>query len=276
MVLEQLFKASWLEHRPYYSFILGFLYTLIGYGTSIIFFGKHVSIAMLFLATLLIAPSLRRLITMEEAKDRRIGVKRFFYNHKEIFEVFIFLFLGIFTAYMILGATTGSFVTVFNYQVTFLEERGSIGAEVIEGLGTYNVASAPQHFTSLLTSNMLTVIIFFLLSIFYGIGSVFLGMLNASVFASFVVYLWRQADIKLAPLVAAFSLHMIPEVVGFLIAAIAGAIVGKAIIVERFGTKEFRNITKEAVFMLILSFVIITIAAAIEAFATGPFITQLI
>ncbi len=277
MVLEKVLKASWIERRPHYAFILGLIYTLIGYGTAVLFFGKHVSIAMLFLTTLLVVPSLVVIISMEEKIERKEGLKHFFRNHREIFETFIFLFLGIFAGYLIIGSFAGSFDTVFNYQVTYLTEQGSVSKEVLENVGAYNQnLPQSQHFIGILASNVTTTLLFFLLSFFYGIGGIFLVLLNASIFASFIIYLTRFFKAHIVSLIGVFSIHMIPEVSGFLLAAIAGGVISKALITEKFGSSKFQNVLKDAVILLFIAFIIIGIAAFLEAYVSAPLFASIL
>lgn len=275
MVLEKALKTEWMERRPYYAFILGLVYTLIGYFTSVIFFGKHTSIAMLFLTTLLLVPSLIAIISNEEKKESKKGLKHFFHNHKEIFEIFLFVFLGIFIGYLIIGTFSTSFDTVFSYQTTYLQERGSIGAEFIENIGTYDIPKF-QHFSGLLTANLITTVIFFLLSFFYGAGGMFLILLNASIFASFIVYLTRFFKAHILSLIGAFSIHMIPEVAGFLLAAIAGGVISKALITEKFGSEGFKNVFRDAFVLLIIAFILVGIAAFLEAYVSAPLFASIL
>ena len=93
MVLEQFFKASWLEKKPAISLLLGFSLVFVGLITALIFFKNDISIALLFLVTLLLVPSLMKLIDLEEKMDRKFGIKHFFKNHKPIFMIYLFLCL---------------------------------------------------------------------------------------------------------------------------------------------------------------------------------------
>ncbi len=270
MVLERIINVDLIEHRPYIAFILGLVYTVIGYFTATIFFGKHTSIAMLFLTTLLLVPSLAAIISVEEKKESKEGIKHFFHNHKEVFEVFLFAFIGIFVGYLLMGCYFGSFDTVFNYQVTYLEDQGSITGDLIE-TGTYTqLIPQGQQFGGILTANLMTTIIFFILSLFYGVGGIFLIILNASIFAGFIIYVMRFAKTHIGSLLGAFSIHMIPEVSGFLLAAIAGGVVSKAVMTEKFGSKGFRNVMQDAVALLGIAFVIIIFAALLEVYVSGP------
>lgn len=277
MVLERVISAEWMERRPLYALILGLVYTLIGYFTAVIFFGEHTSIAMLFLTTLLLVPSLIIIISLEEKKESKEGLKHFFHNHKKIFEIFLFVFIGIFIGYLVIGTFSTSFDTVFSYQTTYLLEKGSIGTEVMEGIGTYG-HDVPkfQHFSGILTANLITAIIFFLLSFFYGAGGIFLILLNASIFASFIIYLTRFFKTSILSLIGAFSIHMIPEICGFLLAAIAGGVISKAIITEKLGGPRFKNVMRDAMVLLVIAFVVIAVAAFLESYVSAPLFASIL
>src|SRR3989344_9606761 len=102
MVLEDI-KSKYLEQRPFVALFLGVLYTFIGYGVAVFFFGDNLSIAMLFLTTLLLVPTLVHLLDDEEKRESKHGAKLFFRDHADIAEAYLFLFLGIFFGYLLLS-----------------------------------------------------------------------------------------------------------------------------------------------------------------------------
>ena len=57
---------------------------------------------------------------------------------------------------------------------------------------------------------------------------------------------------------------MLPELGGYFIAAIAGGVLSKAIIKEKFMSKGFKIILKDSFVLLILAIVVLVMAAVIE------------
>ena len=266
MVLEQVFKTDWLQRRPIYSIILGFVFTFIALGTSYIFFERDISIAMLFLITLLLLPSLIKLINWEEKIEKKSGASHFFKNHKSIIEIYLFLFIGIFIAYLLIGLASGDVGEVFKQQVDVLG-NGLVEDKVV----SFTADEKLGNFFGIFSENLLVALIFFILSLFYGAGAIFLIVWNASVFSAFIVMtmnnLSRGVPHALG-ILGVFSLHLIPEVLAFLLAAIAGGVVSRALIKEKWRSKGFSNVFKDATILLVISFVVLLVAALLEAFVS--------
>ena len=76
--------------------------------------------------------------------------------------------------------------------------------------------------------------------------------------------------------ISLFLIHLIPELSGFLLAAIAGGVVSRAIMSEKFGSQGFRNVTRDALVMLLLSAGLIVIAAFLEVFVSSQLVKAII
>ena len=255
MVFEEILEK--IGKRKVYSLFLGVLYVLISYGTAKLFFPSNLSLAMIFLVTLLLVPSTAKLIGIEESIERKYGTSKFFKKHYILMEIFLFLFLGIFIGYLI----TGNYVPdSAEYQINFLKNQGI-------NLLNADIESAPQ-FINIFLNNLSVIVIAFVLSLFYGVGALFLIVLNASIFASFVLNLLTTIAQQKAFGAFLTLIHFIPEVFGFLLAAIAGGVISKAIMKEKAGTEGFRNVLKDGTILLLISLAIILVAALIESFVT--------
>lgn len=272
MVLESI-KINWIEHRPYIAFVFGVLYTIIGFFVATIFFKSYVSIAMLFLSTLLVVPSLVKLLEIEEQRESIYGIRHFFKEHRDIIEAYIFLFIGVFVGYLVLGfmISPESYSSVFKIQRDFLTSQEGLSGDLINNFMEAPFRPSMDEVFGLLTNNLLLCIILFILSFFYGAGAIFLIIFNASVFASFVTfiieYMAQKASTAFA-VIGVFSIHMLPEVAGFLLAAIAGGVVSKAVMREKIGGKGFGNVMQDAIVLLLASCILIVIAAFLEVFVT--------
>ena len=272
MVLESI-KLEWMERRPFIVFFFGFIYSILGYLIATIFFGSEVSIAMLFLATLFAVPSLIRILDVEERIESLEGLRHFLRNHREIIEVYLFLFLGIFLGYVVLGIASTDFTSIFGFQIKFLEHQEGLSSQLIERFLTKPLEPSPVHVFSILSNNLLVSAVCFMLSVFYGAGAIFLIVLNASIFSSFVVYVARhlaKAPIDGLAVLGFFCIHLIPEILGFLIAAIAGGVVSKAILTEKLFSSGFKNVMRDAFVLLLLSACFIVIGALLEVYVTAP------
>ncbi len=127
------------------------------------------------------------------------------------------------------------------------------------------------HFFSLLTSNVTVLIIAFVLSFFYGASAIFLVILNASIFANFIIFVADELAISVMQglyVFLTFLIHLVPEISGFLLAALAGGVISKAVIKEKRNSVAFRNVFKDATILITMAFLFIVLSAFLETFVT--------
>ena len=74
MVFEQIVSVEKLQKKPLVSFLLGLSYTFIGAGTAFLFFRSSLSVATLFFITILLLPSLMKLIQIGEERSKRMNL----------------------------------------------------------------------------------------------------------------------------------------------------------------------------------------------------------
>ncbi len=276
MVLEDLFDANKVKHRPYLALVFGFLFTLVAFLLSAIFFRSSMSVAMIFLTTLLLIPTMVMLLRMEEKVEGKYGLKHFFRNHKDIFEVYLFAFLGVFVAFVVLGLgmynNPGMYGQLFDFQTRFLQFQQGVTEEGITAFVDGVESPTFGHAAGLFAHDMVVVLICFVLSFFYGASAIFLIILNGSVFANFIVFVIKTIAENAAQGVQAFFMfliHLLPEISGFLIAAIAGGVVSKAVLHEKKGSKAFRNVFKDATVLMLVAIGLVLLAALLEVFVTA-------
>jgi len=276
MVLETI-NLGWLERKPAMIFFFGAAYALFGYLIAMLFFGSNSSVAMLFLTTLLAVPTLIRLLDAEESIESREGFHHFIRNHRKVIEVYLFLFLGIFVGYLLLGLFSQDFTFVFGFQLKFLERQEGLSTQLITRFLDRPIEPSFSQVLTILSNNLLVSAICFVLSVFYGAGAIFLLVFNASIFSSFAVYIAHQLaklPTDALAVIGFFSIHLIPEVLGFLLAAIAGGVVSKAMLTEKLSGPGFTNVLRDAMILLLLSACFIAIGAVLEVYATAPLFHQ--
>ena len=267
MVFEQFLASKKVKTHALFIFAIGFFYAAVGYIVSSYFFMEDASIVMLFTITLLLTPSIFVLLNIEEKIERKEGTKHFFRNHKTIMKAYLFLFLGIFLAFVIFGHFSGE--SFFTYQLDFLHARGDISTDVLNDFASTEYTRGFNDLTSLVSYDLFVVVVCFVLSVFYGAGALFLIALNASVFAAFIVSVGRIIGNPI-PITSLFLIHMVPEIDGFLTAAIECGIVSIAIMKEKVGSDGFRNVMKDALVLLLIAAGLIIIGAFLELFVTAP------
>jgi hypothetical protein len=277
MVLEQLINTKWLQRRPLYAVVLGFIYTLIGSITGFILFRQNFSISLLFLITLLLVPSLMNLLNIGEKREKIDGPKKLYRDHKDIFEIYLFLSLGVFIGYLVMIWFLTS--TGVDLNLTLSEQLNVLGDSVTKSqIEQFNAHKFTQWF-NILSSNVGVAVIFFILSFFYGAGSIFLIVWNASIFSAFIFTTLRNISQGInhgIAILGAFSIYMVPEIAGFLLAAIAGGAVSKAAVTEDFMSEEFRSVLKDALQLLFVSFAVLFISAFLETFVAVNLIKAMV
>ncbi|MFC1740925.1 stage II sporulation protein M [Nanoarchaeota archaeon] len=276
MVLEKYFKADAVEHRPHIAFFFGFVFTVISFFISYILFRQFMSLAIVFMATLLLTPTLVMLLKHEERIERRFGIKHFFRNHKAIYEAYIFAFLGVFLAFVFLGLAYHDkphmYGQLFDFQTRFLSFQQGLSVEGVQDFVAGNVQFGSGQFWGMLANDMIVLVLCFVLSFVYGATAIFLIILNGSVFANFIVFVIRTLSTSFVQGLQAFVfflIHMIPEVSGFLIAAIAGGVVSKAVLTEKKGSKAFRNVFKDATILMLIAIGLVVLSVLLEVFVTA-------
>ena len=272
MVLEQILDNVRIKRHFLFIYLLSFAFVFVGYFVSVLFFGDSISIAMLFTLTLLLSPSMAHLINNEEYIERKEGLHHFFRNHKALFKVYFFTFLGVFSGFLFLGLYIGNSTHTFDYQYQFLENQQGLTTELIDNFLQHPYIPSFENFIGLFNENIKVVLIMFILAIFYGAGSIFLVSLNASVFAAFLVFVINYLSQVLPHAlrtIGVFLIHLIPEISGFFIASIAGCLLSRAILVEKFGTPGFSNILKDCSLLLLVSAFLILLGSFLEVYVSS-------
>lgn len=265
MVLEQLFKERWLERKPVHAFQLAMVYSLIGIiSAKLIFPGDPGLMAIAFTSILLI-PSLNVLLQHEEnveIREKKLSLKMLFKDHKDIFEIYFFLFLGIFFMFAIVTIILEPFASqaLFRSQLSTAGLQGSAVGEL--------------DFWGILSNNLIVLLACFVLSLVYGAGSIMFITWNASAWGVIFGFLARESasifhenpfvyfTITLIPILP----HMITEAVSYISASIVGGVVSKAVIREKIGSKKFKHVMTDALIFCGLALILIIIAAFIEAY----------
>ncbi len=271
MVLEEI-KTKWIIKHPSLALALGFIYSLLGYILANMFFiDKQVSIAMLFITTLLMVPTMIIALT-DQMKFDANQQKTFFQSHRSIFLGYIYMFIGAFLGYLILGIFADQYILkIFEYQIEFLKQQEGLSLQVLNQFFENRPAPQLGSALSIIQHNLSVVFVCFIISLFVGAGGVFLILLNASVFSSFAIVMvkYLTETVRQAALVVGiFSLHVIPEAGAFIVAAISGGILSKAVIAEQWGTPGFKKVVKDAGKLLVFACLLIILAGFIEVYVT--------
>lgn len=272
MVVEELFKTKWAEKRPAYSLFLGVFFASISFITSYLLFQdapNFIGISTMMFIVMMVIPTVNKLFDREE----RLEVKEklsFFIKHEHIIDFFIYFFIGVFIVLFLIALVGPNLVFSESqlYDINKEAAKGSRNLPPPPPLG-----NDKDEIIGLFKNNFYVMAISFVLSLFYGAGALFLVTLNASLFASALANAVKAYIPSAGPL-AAYSFtfcnlgimffHMIPEVAGYLFAAIAGGVLSHAFVREKIGSKNFRIVLMDSIVLLAAAVIFLILAAIVE------------
>ena len=283
MVFENLVPREGLLRRPDVSAYFGAFIVILAFITSTLLFSRYphlIGMSTILFVVILAAPTFTWIIGAEErlgARARTRGKERasFWTTHKNIIDFCIYFFIGTFLAFFVLSLA---------FPARIFSERDLIagGAGIVQPMGRALLGFAGQAFgitpgqeiLGILINNVLVMLLSFVLSLFYGMGALFILTLNASVFAAGLANAIRlTAPVGIGFLGAAsyltcnlgiMFLHTIPELGSYILAAIAGGVLSKAVATERFGSDGFFRVTTQAARFLLWAFVAVALGSVIE------------
>lgn len=258
--------------------MIGFVYGLMSFVISFLLFKdlpRLIGISTVLFVVILITPRINKLIEHEEElKEKK---KTFYEKHKNIINFYLYFFTGLFLAFFLISALLPELV-FSQRQLYGIDQR----YEKITMLFPPMYESTVNGIMLIFKNNIYVMLIAFFLSVFAGAGSIFLVSLNASVFAAAIAEVIRYK----IPISMGFFLkygivscnlglmliHTVPETAAYLVAAIAGGILGKAIQKEEIKSEKFKSIIKECLKFLLVAVVVTFIAAIMEVAFTEKMI----
>lgn len=278
MVLESIVVPESWEKHPKRMFIIGFVYASIGLFLGLFVFGKYSSIVAIFLTSLPLVVIMYQTIRCEEGKDLRIcSESALMKEHMHVLVFFIYLFLGLVAAYS------------FWYTALpepMLEKAFGAQLEAITYIRTKldGAAINPSAKLSAIITNNLRVwafCIFF--SFLYGAGAIFIITWNASVIGVAIGNVIRDGLQRLAemgqsnalvnyftvvPIGLGYMVHGIPEVASYFLGALAGGIISVAVVCHHFRSSQFWRVVRDSVDLMVVSLIVLALAALIEVYIT--------
>ncbi len=196
-------------------------------------------------------------------------------NAKTVLGLFA-IFLGIFTVYFFLA----SYLSAEKAQSVF--EKQLAGVSPLSRLTTQDF----DDFMMILKHNVVVLYVFFFISIVYQLGAMFVLAWNASVWGAVFGFLLQAHALptevmRVAPisgghevgfssyqsglLVLSFLPHLSLEAVGYIVAAMSGLFLGKALRRYTIDSAEFTRVMNACFLLFLLSPLMISVAAWLES-----------
>jgi len=278
MVLEAIISPVTAEKKPIYIFFMGILYTTIAIVLSMWIFKEYASIISIFLIVIATIPLIYSTMKLEEIKDVLLEKEgQILKEHSKALTTLMFLFFGI--------------VLTYTFWYVFLPENILTNLFGVQRETILSINAAANYdyivFTKIFLNNIKVLTFCILFSLFYGAGSIFILTWNATIIATAMGTFIREristfagelGFVTIANYFHVFSLsllryaiHGIPEILSYFIASLAGGILSVAIIKHDINTKRFDKILLDASNLILLSIVILLIAALLEVYVTPRF-----
>jgi uncharacterized membrane protein SpoIIM required for sporulation len=260
-MLENILKPDWLEKNPRYSFLIGFVYSIIAILAAYWVFPRSQGIASIAFLSLLLVPSLAKILAIEEIQDtqsRKFSIKKIFQDHSDVLQVYFMLFLGIFLAYALFSLKFPNLLV----QGVFSNQLRIIGVNVGQAVGGFD-------FWSILTNNLKIFIIFLVLSLIFGAGSILFLTWNASVWGVVFGYMATHYVNAFDTFISTFLKvmpHMFLEAGAYFFAIVAGGIMSQAVLREKLGSKKFNYVMKDGFVFLTVGTILLILGAFVEVY----------
>jgi hypothetical protein len=186
VVLESLINPDKARRKPWYLFLLGFVYSIIGVFLATWVFPSDTSLTLVFLTTMSTIPFVVNLLKTEESEDSE-GIP-IIKRHNDVLIIMLFLFLGITAGYTVWDLFSAE--NVFDLQTQTIEQiKNSVSG-----------SAATQVALGRIISNNLKVVGFSLLfSFLFGSGAIFILTWNASIIAVAISNVIKSELINTSP-----------------------------------------------------------------------------
>ncbi len=277
-MFDKIFSLKNIESNANYALFAGVFFTIFSFIVSYLLFNKtpyFVGVSTVLLTVVLAMPVVMSLFKMESF----IAKKTFLSKTRHILDFYIYFFIGSFVVFFLIALIAPG--RVFSEAQLF----GSSTSVILP----QNAGIPPPPidsnalFMGIFSNNLYVMIIAFILSLLYGAGSLLLLMMNSSIFAFALADVIRQSAGTFGQ-VALFSImacnmgvmffHMIPEVIAYFLAAIAGCVLSFSVSNEKLFSSGFFKTLRYAVLIFISSIIMLVVGALIESKISWQLLTS--
>lgn len=265
MALYSVLDPEYIKRKPVYALIVAAFFVGFGFVSAFFIFPAEFSISIISFSSLFLLPFVLQILETERLKKgvSKERIKGIFSRHHGTTVFFIFIFFGMSIEYMLLFG----FVHPAIGNVAFEQQLGL----VFRSPAGY--FSSTDVFWEIVANNIRLVFISILLSMVYGIGSIFILNYNASIvgmiYGSSIRRVVWSSYYPVFPNPLWYLPHIILEILAYLFASIAGAIIYKSI---KLGERSYSSFFRDAGVFIAISIALIFIAGYIEV--TVPFIPR--
>ena len=282
-MLEMLINPKKAERRPWEMFFVGLFYSSLSvllvhwvFSADAVL-AKHSGLLVVFFTVLFSVPFVFFMLRLEESRIRpNRGSIQLLKDHKRAIYAFMWLFVGFTIAfsfwYSILPTTDSFQVQIETY---CLINRPADIAGCVAQYGVKDAPVASPYLTSetnrlflIFTNNMYVLLFTLVFSLVFGAGAVFILAWNASVISA-AIGIFTGYKLSALPLgFFRFFIHGLPEIVSYFSVVLAGGMVSVAVANHEAGTEKFWEVLQDSLNLIIVSVLVLILAALIEVFVT--------
>ena len=281
-MFELLLNPKKAERKPWELFFVGLFYASLAllfvnwiFASNPIF-SKYISLLTITFTVILSMPFVYFTMKMEEEKEVRYSnEKSLLKEHSKAIIAFLWLFLGFLVAFSVFYILFPGFAGQ-NFQAQ-IEQYCNINMplhfkECIKQYGGSLSLTASalgnSNLIDIFVNNIYVLIFSIVFSLIFGAGAIFILAWNASVIATAIGIFSHSSIINLPISILRYMVHGLPEIAAYFTAALAGGIIGIAIIRNDIKSDKFWHIMKDSLDLVIIALIILVAAALIEIFVT--------
>jgi len=269
MVLESLINPGMVKRNPWYMMLIGFTHSVVGVLLSLLVFPTNPSLPAVFLTTMAILPFMVNYIKSEEAEDVDEPHRGLFHSikkHYDIMLAFVFLFFGMLVAFTLWD--------LLYPEEVFMDQVNTI-RQIRSGFQGTGSSFNSEYFIGILMNNLRVTGLCVLFSFLFGAGAIFILTWNASVIGVAISDVIKKVLLSLSPGLGSwlhavnigfstYVFHGTLELLAYFVAALGGGIISVGVIRHKVNSKAFKNALLDSIDLIVLSLVILVIAAFVE------------
>lgn len=281
-MLEMLINPKKAEKRPWEMFFIGLFYSSLSvllvkwvFEQDAVLI-KHSGILVVLFTVMFSLPFMYYTLRLEENKiSPGRGSIELLKTHRHAIYALLWLFAGFVIAFAfwnsVLLTTETSRPQIETY--CMINRPGNFD-ECVRQFSIKDASKIAPFLTKserlflIFTNNMYVMMFTLVFSLIFGAGAIFILAWNASVIGA-AIGIFTDYQVTGIPLgIARFFIHGIPEIAAYFIVALAGGMVSIAVIKHETGTEKFWEVLQDSLNLIIVSVVVLFVAALIEVFIT--------
>lgn len=280
-MIESIINPKKIERGPIKMFFIGAIFATLSLLLVHLFFSsdsvlsQYSGMIVVTFCVMFSFPYIYYLIKQEEKEDEQVGgflgVWRI---HKDAIFAFMWLFLGFIVAFSASNIILQN-SDLFNAQVEtycMINSPGNVEACVENSLFDSSkltgAATKQLRLISIIENNVYVMIFTLIFSLIFGAGAIFILAWNASVIASAIGIFTKYKLTQLPLGILRYMIHGIPEIAAYFVTALAGGIIGTAIIRKQMNKEKMIKVFENCIILLFIGLALLIIGALIEVYIT--------